>query len=328
VLLSRWLTRALVGVAVLGFLNPPATSGAAESLSWSLRPTAAPGEGQAARPFFTYTVSPGDEVSDSVTLYNPTDRSLHLKLFSSDAFNTRSGSFALNTSPRTNRDAGGWIKLPVLEFSVDPRTGVKIPFTVTVPRNASPGSHAAGIVALDTVPSTIKSEDGVAVQVKRAVGSRLYLSVRGPSHPGLDIAQLELHTSGSLLAPVTSGGTTSVEFTVANTGNTLQNPTVRVWLTDAFGRTVKQFPKVKLQDLLPGNEARLSRTWSGMARFPLRLTAHVAAVSESSEADASTSQIVIPWVFLLVVFVLGAAAVWLGRRRARRKAGAATAGAT
>jgi hypothetical protein len=321
----------LLGVAVLGSLFVPLGSAhAATPPSWSLQPTATPGAGQAARPYFLFTVSPGEQVSDSATLYNPTQSTLHLRLFASDAYNTvRGGGFALHTSPQPNKDAGDWIKLPVTEFNVEPLTGVKIPYNVDIPKNAEPGDHVAGIVALDTATSSTEQKEGVTVLVHRAVGARVYIRVQGPLHPNLDVPDISLDVSKPVLTPFGSGDNT-VAFTLTNTGNTRQSPKVHVWVTDVFGRTVQDFKKFAVPDLVPGGHADIVRQWSGSAGVGLRLTAHVTAESTSASASATTNQFVVPWLLVIIVVALLVALIWARRRRrGRRRAGApAPAGAS
>ena len=95
------LVRLVLGLAVLGSLSVPLAAQAATPPSWSLQPTATPGEGQAARPYFLFNVTPGEQVSDSATLYNPTQAALHLRLFVSDAYNTVRGGGFCSTPPRS-----------------------------------------------------------------------------------------------------------------------------------------------------------------------------------------------------------------------------------
>ncbi len=314
------LFRFLLGVAVLGSLFVPLGSAhAAAPPSWSLQPTATPGAGQAARPYFLFTVAPGEQVSDSATLYNPTSNTLHLRLFASDAYNTvRGGGFALHTAPQPNKDAGDWIKLPVTEFTVDPLTGVKIPYNVDIPKDAEPGDHVAGIVALDTATSSTEQKGGVAVQVHRAVGARVYIRVQGPLHPNLDVPKMSFEVSKPVLSPIGSGDNT-IDFTLTNTGNTRQSPRVHVWVTDVFGRTVKDFKKFVVPDLVPGGHADITRQWSGGSGVGLRLTAHVEAESTSATASATSAQLVIPWLLLIVLVALVVALVWARRRRRARR---------
>ena len=194
---------------------------------------------------------------------------------------------------------------------------MKIPFGVVVPKNATPGDHVAGIVALDTVPSSTKQEGSATVQVKRAVGAHVYIRVKGPVHPSLDVPSMSLDASTSLFAPAVNGGTSSLSFTLANTGNTRQSPRVRVWLTDAFGRTVKRFPDQRIPDLVPGGVAELTRAWSDTGGVPVRVTAHVVAESSTAHAEASTSQLVVPWILVALIVALFVTAIWFWRRRTR-----------
>jgi hypothetical protein len=312
----------MIGIAA------PAGAGAQESGGWTLAPTATPGVGEAARPYFLYSATPGETLSDSVTLYNTTDQALRFRLYPSDAFNTKKGGgYALNTSPQTPKHAGAWIKLPVVEFAAQAKSAVQIPFTIDVPADATPGDTSAGIVALNLAPEGSTKKNGVNLDVRRAIGARVYIDVDGPRHPELSIPDLALDSSKPLLAPVASSDGGTVSLTVANTGNTRLSPKVKVWVTDAFGKTVKSFAPVTLRDLLPGGKAELEKSWSSGSRLPLRLTAHATATTATADTEASASQLVIPWLLVILLLVLVALAVWWYRRRRARSNQAATAGA-
>jgi len=125
--------------------------------------------------------------------------------------------------------------------------------------------------------------------------------------------------SKPVLAPITNGGGSSVSFTLANTGNTRQSPTVNVWVTDVFGRTVKDFSRFRVPDLVPGSQSDIVKSWSGGAGLGLRLTAHVSVESPSATTEATTNELVVPWLLVVLVLVLVALAVswWVRRRRAR-----------
>jgi hypothetical protein len=292
---------------------------AEDAPSWTLTPSGTTVPGQPARSVVAFSASPGEQFSDSVTLHNPTNVPVQIQLFSSDAYTTRAGGgFALNTAPRTSHDLGSWITLPVVQFSAPAQADVKIPFTVDVPANASPGDHSGGVVALGTAPVSVHTKNGVDVQVKRAVGTRVYIRVKGPERPGLDIPSLQLDAPTNVLSPIVGSGTTTVTFTLANTGNTRLSPKIHVWLTDALGRTVKSFPDARLIDFLPGNQVVLTRSWSSGARLPIRLTAHVEASAGTTGASASTSEIVIPWLMLVAIAIAVGVVIWWWRRRRRR----------
>jgi hypothetical protein len=97
----RWFgacTGLVLLVSLTVGLAAPAGVDAQESGGWTLAPTATPGVGEAARPYFLYSAKPGETLSDSVTLYNTSDQALRFRLYPSDAFNTKKGGgYALNT---------------------------------------------------------------------------------------------------------------------------------------------------------------------------------------------------------------------------------------
>lgn len=85
-----------------------------------------------------------------------------------------------------------------------------VPFTITVPRAATPGDHPAGIAA------SVVSGAGT-VQVESRVGFRVLLRASGDLHPALSADRVTARYERSW-NPLRSG-TVHVIYAVANTGN-------------------------------------------------------------------------------------------------------------
>ncbi|MFC6929188.1 hypothetical protein ACFQHO_01675 [Actinomadura yumaensis] len=123
---------------------PPATSNPATGNgAWSVGPANRSGA-PAARPYFALEARPGAVVHDLVRIANLTDRRLTFSLYGADAYNTpRDAGFALRTAAEPRTDVGRWIRLGTGKTVIQPRTAREIPFTISVPLNATPGSTSA-----------------------------------------------------------------------------------------------------------------------------------------------------------------------------------------
>ena len=293
------------------------TAGAQEPGGWGIGP-AGPGNGSQ-RDFFVYQLQPGQGFQDTVAISNLTDAPLTFTVVARDAFNTPGdGGFALQDTDATPEDAGGWVELPVSEYTVEPRSRAEIPFNIVVPPDAEPGDHAAGIIAT-LAPTNDPNAGEFDVRVERRIAARVYVRVEGPLRPAVAIEALELDYSTSFDSLFT-GEVATVRYVVKNVGNVRMTPIASLSLKDPFGRTVATVTPRQLPELLPGSTANATVVIDDV-RPPGRLTAEL-SVEATGEATSSTrrstSVWAVPWP---VILVLVAAIAWrrLRRRRAARR---------
>jgi hypothetical protein len=292
-------------------LRAPAAH-AADNGAWSVFPTANPN----ARLYFTPKVKPGATYKDSATIVNKTDRPMTFNLYAADAFTTPGGDFALARRTDPKRDVAAWVRLPFARVQMGPRSTLKVPFSVNVPKHASPGDHVGGIAAESTTGS-YEQRGQLGVSVLQAVATRLYLRVDGPIRPALSVQSLHLDVNRSL--PGYAGGPvdTTVTYSVKNVGNVrieLANAktTLRPWFGSSIG-----LPALALPELLPGSELQLRQTRRDVEPV-LSLRAVVSVVSPVTRTQASTHAFVVPWLLVLLLFVIGGTIWWRRRRRRPR----------
>ncbi|MEV7232370.1 DUF916 domain-containing protein [Polymorphospora sp. NPDC051019] len=284
---------------------------AAPAAAWSVQPSGRGGPGN--RPFFSYDLAPGGTVTDHVGVTNLGTAPVTLTVYGSDAYNTTSGGFDLLPADRPPTDVGGWIRLAQTTVTVPARSRADIPFTLTVPANATPGDHAGGIVA--SVTSSSADARGHATRLEQRVGSRVYLRVNGPLRPSLRVDDLKAAYSPGW-HPGT--GELTLTYTVRNTGNTRTAPTQAVRVEGLFGLPVDSSTLDPLPELLPGGVLRRTVTLSGQPAA-LRLSAAVSVAPDpGAAASSSAAAWALSWWYLLVP-VLAAGTGWLlWRRRTRR----------
>src|SRR5947209_5696275 len=308
---TAMVTAGVIAVTTFSLPFTPAAH-AADNGAWSVYPTSSPKPGETFRPFFLLDLRAGAATKESVTVTNQTNQPATFNIYAADAFNTAEGGFALRprTDPKT--DLASWVNLPVARITLDAQRKVDIPFSVTVPPNATPGDHAAGIVAENVTPTQAPPSSGaVGVDVMNAVGVRVYGRVPGVLNPSLSITRVSLKPGGSLGAQFGGPEQATVEYTVVNTGNTRLTPTVSSKLHPVLG-PAKALKAHQLPELLPHGSATVHEAVTGV--LPLgRLSADVKAEAPGARANASTTAWAVPWLLLLVGAGLGA--VWCLRRR-------------
>jgi hypothetical protein len=319
---------------VAAVTKPAAKPAPGPTITWGVAPSGP--DGPNGREAFTYTnVVPGTRLADWVAVVNYSDVPVTLAVYAADAVDTANGGFTLAADSEKQSGFATWVALHQPTVTVPAGKTANLPFVLSVPTDATPGDHDGGIVA--SLTTVRKNAKGGTVAVDDRVGARIYLRVNGPLHPALQVQ--DLLTSYHATANPFGGGTMTVRYTVANTGDVALAGSQHVWVS-GLGATLATDTANRAADLIPGQSIHETARLSGVYAA-LRLTAHVritptvpvgtAPVTPAPAPAAvveSTTVWSIPWP-LLGVIVLVLAALWgllrLRRRRRRRVDRAVTA---
>lgn len=298
--------------------EPPSTA-----QTWSVQP--ATEEGADGRVAWEYEVEPGESVDDFAQVNNFGEEPLTFRVYSHDAINAPGGAFTLQPADVEPAEVGAWVGLQA-EVEVEPGESAVVPFTLTVPDDASPGDHAGGIVA--SVMSEAVDAEGQQVVVDNRVGARIYLRVTGPIEPALTVTGLDVGYERSW-TPF-STGTATVTYQVENTGNVRLSGEQSLTTHGPFGLGERTVVMEELPEILPGQSVTVSTTIEDVAPL-FRVIAEVAVnprvPATVPEADlvptvqttASRGEWAVPWTELILVGLLAFWAWWSWLRRRRQK---------
>jgi hypothetical protein len=301
---------------------PPPDTG--QRVTFGVRPATAQAPDE--RSGFTYSATPGARLTDYVAVSNVGETPLNLRVYASDAFNTPEGGFDLLASTGKPVDIGAWAKSIKDAVTVPARSVMIVPFSLTIPANASPGDHAGGIVAALTTEQT--AANGQKVAVEQRVGARIYLRVTGDLHPRMSITDLAADYSGNFLGR----GDATLSYTVRNIGNTRLTGAQWAKVSTPWGSSVDAPALPRIGELLPGGSIRMTTKVAGLLPTGwLTGTVHVdpAAVPGHQDpapvvAEASVTIAAVPWLLVVVLLVLLLLILLWWLRRRRRKASANT----
>lgn len=290
--------------------GPPDTPEAAPA--WAVEPG---GDGE--RSWFVYQLRPGQTLQDTVAIENPTDEALTFDLYPVDAFNTEDvGAFALEEADQETDDVGAWIDVEPRRLTVDAGRRVEVPFSVTVPSDASPGDHAGGLVAANTEVEDVVTVDGATLSLKRRIGARIYVRVEGPLSPALEVTQLAIDAESALL-PL-PGGRSEIRYSVENVGNVRLTPSARIELSGLFGHSLGQVAARQLPELLPGSSITITESLDGGV-WPLDRPGAKLTISANDVVVERTTHEWTVSTGLLVLLALVAAGELTRRIRRRRQ---------
>ncbi|MFF3213487.1 WxL protein peptidoglycan domain-containing protein [Streptomyces sp. NPDC002886] len=287
-------------------------------------------KGPDARAHFSYGVTGGATTRDQIAVWNYGEQPLTLAVYASDAVNTLDGGFDLLPAGQAPKDAGSWIKLEKAKVTVPPKGNVIVPFTVTVPRDVTPGDHTGGIVASLAAGAT--DAQGNKVKLDQRVGARVYVRAAGTLTPRLEVQQVSASYEGS--ANPFSTGSATVTYTLRNTGNVRLGARQAVRVNGLFGTSVTASGVKDLGDVLPGTALTITAKADGVAQV-VRSSA-VVSVQPVAARDGvdpklpsltrSVSLWTVPWALLAMVLVITGGGLWVWRRRRLARAAAAASG--
>ena len=306
------------------------------SVSWTVR-TALSKYGSG-RPKFTYTIKPGEQLTDGIDIANKGRAKIRLKIYAADGFTTDTGGFDILTPDKPSKGIGAWVKPAVTHVTIPAGGQVQIPFTMTVPANATPGDHLGGIVTvLDQ-----RDSSGSGTVIHRRVGLRIESHVSGEVRSRLAVENLKVDYDGH--NPFGTGSAV-VSYTVHNTGNTALGGLQKVQVAGGLGLSAQTVNGARLPTLLPG-ESWEAKTSVDDVRAMLWVSTKVTVTPVVTDAagststlepiEASTRTVVSAWSFVILAgFVLGLVLlVWLtvvavkrGRLRSKAKVDAKVAAA-
>ncbi|WP_234010597.1 DUF916 domain-containing protein [Streptomyces sp. SPB074] len=246
-------------------------------------------------------------------------------MYAADGFTTDTGALDLLPAARTSVGVGAWVRTDATRITVDPGRTVTVPFTVTVPRGATPGDYVGGLLT-----SLKQPDDAEGINVDRRLGIRIKLRVSGALRPALAVE--DAHVSYDGTADPFAKGSATLTYTIHNTGNAAVAARQAARLSGPFGwfaarvRAPEDTP-----ELLPGERWKVTVPVTGVtpsfavkARITLTplLTDASGSTSPLAPVTATTHAPAIPWVLLVLLLVLTAATVTalrLRRDRARRE---------
>lgn len=304
----------------------PVATAADAGPSWSVAPADRPlpdGTAETGRANFDYAVEPGAVIDDAFEIRNDGAVPLELQVYAADAFTTREGSIDLLPAGEPSVDAGTWITVAVPQVTLQPGETTAVPFRISVPADARPGDHPAGLIS-----SALTASDSATVQVDRRLGSRVYLRVDGELAPAATVTGVSVDYSGSW-NPLAVGAL-DVVYTLENTGDTRVTAVSSVAAGGPFGLAGVAASE-QLAEVLPGSAIEVRQRLEGVAAL-VWLSGAVRVQPEGVGLGGGTLAPIeapfsfaalpfVPLIALLVVAVLVLAILLIVRTRRRRDRG-------
>ncbi|MEV6931810.1 DUF916 domain-containing protein [Dactylosporangium sp. NPDC051485] len=317
--MKLWKSAAVAVLAALAIAGPAGPALAEDGdVAWTVR-TASNSYG-ADRSSFSYAVNPGGQVKDAMVVANRGKAPLSLAVYAGDGYTTGAGQLDLLTKDKRSVGIGAWLRPDAATVAIQPGQTAEVPFTLSIPANATPGDYAGGVVTSLTQPDAAQS-----INVERRLGIKIKLRVGGDLKPGLAVEGLQV---------TYDGGDAHVSYTIHNTGNAIVSAEQAVSVAGPFGWLRRDAGKIAAPpELLPGESWKVSVPVRDVPRA-FRLTATATVTPRLTDASGSTTSLpavsaeatgwAVPWTVLILVIVVAGLLVGgvflLRRARARGKA--------
>ena len=330
----------LVASPALGATDPEPSAGATPAqgdlVSFGISPAGV--ERPDDRPYLSMAAPAGAVVYEHAALINQDDQPITLDVYGTDVVMAEGGGITARARADASTDAGAWVTIGGLTSvevpaqTVDTGFGYAIvPFTVTIPANAEPGDHVAGLVAA-LVSQGQGGENAPSIDFEQRVVARVYIRVAGALDPRLEISGV---TAAWAPGSPYSTGAMTVTYTLSNTGNVRMAVQPGVAVAGPFDLLSRAAAGDRVDELMPGGSVQQTTTVNGV--WPLlreRVTVSATALAATNGSDpgigtvSTTTRVwAVPWVILgiLLALLIALGLLDLRRRRrvARRKARAA-----
>lgn len=250
-----------------------------------------------------YQLDAGQSLSDELTIVNDGDSGYTFNLYASP-YSVNDDSYEPDfSSERKNTDVDDWVEFAKSSYYIEAGQTLKVGYTITVPRNASPGGHY-GVLFAET--EAAKLTGGTGVERKKRVGAIVYATVNGTYESGGRLANLTV-PSLQFRTPLFS------EISIQNTGNSDFATKTSFLITDAFGR--KKYEVSKDYQVLPESTRKIRLEWPQATSFGLY---KVTATAEFLDQDAAKSSYVLMapvWMYLITVIGLLALVIYFIQKR-------------
>ncbi|WP_411701341.1 WxL protein peptidoglycan domain-containing protein [Conyzicola sp.] len=267
---------------------------------------------------FSYEAAPGQQLTDNYSVSNTGTTSQTMRVFSTDAFNTEDGAYGLLETDAQAIDAGAWVTFEngakFVDVPLAAGESKLVTFTLTVPADASPGDHAAGIVTSVTSPQG-------QILVDRRVATRLYVRVPGDLQAALTVGSISSSYQPTI-NPL--DGTTTITFTVRNSGNIALGGNMLMGVNTYFGISAAPIVREELAEMLPRSTRVVTIEVPGVAQLGYlnsyvslapTLAENVTSPGPLAVVDRDTVAIAMPWWLIILLVVGGAIYLFLRIRR-------------
>ncbi len=242
-------------------------------------------------------LNPGDTRQFAVQVSNLSSSDQTYYLYKRDITGVKDGGvpiFADENVAKTSFELSEWITLASETIDIPKGEERTMNFVLTVPKDASPGSHFGGIFVSLQPPKLRESGAAVGYEVANIVSIRV-------AGEAIEKAQIRQFSTDNYVY-----GTPEVNFNIKieNGGNTLLRPTGPLEITNMFGKQVAGLTfNEDLAGVFPGNTREFALAWKESGTMFGRYEAVVSPVYGEDGFKQTVSSTVTFWILPMNIIV-------------------------
>lgn len=230
---------------------------------------------------FNFEVPPGQSVGASIIVQNLGADPITVSTYSADGTNSSQGTFALTSKSHPQQYIGTWVSFENDQTTIAPRGEATIPFTLTVPANATPGNYGGGI-AVEASSAELKGDDELSQAGAVSTAARIYVRTF-VDVPGEKVSDYEWNNFS--FNGKTENKRSYFHFSFKNNGNTIAIVEPKIELTGfpPLENSTLSLPQITLQ---PGTElSNLELRWDDQPSFGYYMATATVTFSEFDIAN-------------------------------------------
>jgi hypothetical protein len=201
------------------------------------------------------SVNPGDTLTQTLTVTNESGEDREYYVYKKNITGVENGGvpvFAKEEGERTVYEVAEWIQIPTEPIKVFANQSLELPITITVPPEATPGSHFGGVFISAEPPKLREIGAGVGYEVVSIISLRINGDIS-------DMARIRSFSTDKLVY-----GSKHVKFSakIENQGNILIRPRGPVTITSMFStKPVVISVNSSLAGVFPGTARDIEFAW-------------------------------------------------------------------
>lgn len=213
--------------ALLLFTHVPLAS-AVEGAAIGISPAYPSADNERSSSIFIHTIKPGEKAKDGVRVFNYTKKVRTVEIRAVDSVAAVDGSFSCRQDSEKRQGVGEWTTLTTQKITLQPESNEVVDFTISLPKDISPGEHGGCITAQDSGSFASKTGSGGGIQLGFRSAIRIAVRVPGDIVKQLSIQRIDISR--------TKEGDYHISPIAKNEGNVSLDVTTRAQLVDIFGR--------------------------------------------------------------------------------------------
>lgn len=245
------------------------------------------------------SADPGEVINKTISITNTSDQEKTFYFGVKDISGVQNENqpiFARDGLEKTGFELSTWVSLPEEPITLAPDQEGSFDVVITVPDDATPGSHFGGIFASVEAPKLRTIGAGVGYEVGAIISIRISGDV-------IENARIREFSTDKLIY-----SSQNVEFTtrVENSGNVLIRPVGPIAIRNMFGKDVGSVVVNASQGgVFPGTERTFTTTWEGdgigFGRYQAVTALAFGEVGSINTIDASVSFWILPMNIILPI---------------------------